>query len=188
MNILAIDVHYANKTDVDMDVSGMTVSASIAGVLFDAWTAATPKAIYHSHIDKVADYCSGEFYKRELPCILSLINTHALTPDYILIDGYVHFGTPEHAGLGMYVYHALDKRIPVIGVAKNAFKHLSQDSNVQLLRGTSKKPLYITAIGINQTEAVKNIATMHGQHRIPTLLKLADTACRHPKTNPNPLI
>jgi deoxyribonuclease V len=42
------------------------------------------------------------------------------------------------------------------------------------MRGKSKNPLYVTAVGIDQRLAASYIARMHGKYRIPTLLKTAD--------------
>jgi hypothetical protein len=38
--------------------------------------------------------------------------------------------------------------------------------------------LFVTAADINAEEAAKGVQTMHGLHRIPTLLKLVDSAAR----------
>jgi deoxyribonuclease V len=47
-----------------------------------------------------------------------------------------------------------------------------------LLRGDSIKPLFITCIGLELTEAKEYIAVMHGPHRVPVLLKTVDRICR----------
>ncbi|WP_299948707.1 hypothetical protein [uncultured Microbulbifer sp.] len=99
-----------------------------------------------------------------------------LTPDIIVIDGYVVLGQELKPGLGMRLYEALDKKIPIIGVAKTAFKDSNSESEV--FRGESKKPLYVTAVGIGDQIAKSYISSMHGKHRMPTLLKLVDRECR----------
>ena len=48
----------------------------------------------------------------------------------------------------------------------------------ELRRGTSRSPLYVTAAGMEATEAARHIAEMHGPHRVPTLLKRVDRLCR----------
>lgn len=45
---------------------------------------------------------------------------------------------------------------------------------LELQRGISRAPLYITAAGMDVTEAAQHIAEMHGPYRIPTLLKRVD--------------
>lgn len=161
--ILAVDVCY-NDSD-----------AVVAGVLFEEWTSGNSRADYISHVDEVQDYVPGQFYKRELPCILALIEEHHLQPYCIVIDGYVFLDGVNKPGLGYRLYEALDKRIAVIGVAKKPFAGIADDYAV--LRGDSQKPLYVTATS-DLSQAKKTIASMHGNHRIPTLLKRADQLCR----------
>jgi len=64
----------------------------------------------------------------------------------------------------------------VIGVAKTAFA--DNDVALPLLRGDSQKPLYVTSVGIDGAEARQAVARMHGEHRVPTLLRWVDQACR----------
>jgi deoxyribonuclease V len=118
------------------------------------------------------DYEPGMFKKRELPYLEALIaaartRTAIAT---ILIDGYVWLdeGRP---GLGGHLYAALDSTIPIIGVAKSRYHSANA---IDLVRGASASPLHITAAGIAAHAAAAFIGTMHGEHRIPTLLKLAD--------------
>jgi deoxyribonuclease V len=97
----------------------------------------------------------------------------------VVIDGYVWLGTDKSPGLGAHLFRALDEQIPVIGVAKSRFK----DSTYayKAFRGYSKRPLYITAAGIDPEVATKNISHMHGKFRIPTLLKKVDFLCQSSK-------
>jgi deoxyribonuclease V len=162
--ILAADVDYRDD------------EAVIAGVLFESWNAASCSAICKTKCINIAAYEPGKFFKRELPCILQLIEEHALQPDVIVIDGYVYLDGISKPGLGKYIYDALDRKVPVIGVAKNPFNQI--DSVFSILRGNSTKPLFVTCEGYNLEEAKRNIISMHGQYRIPTLLKLADSICR----------
>ncbi len=41
----------------------------------------------------------------------------------IIIDGYVWLEEPKIFGLGMYLYEALNRKYPIIGVAKSRFKN-----------------------------------------------------------------
>lgn len=93
-----------------------------------------------------------------------------------MVDGYVFLDGISQPGLGKYLYDALDKEIPVIGVAKRSFAKISDE--FALLRGDSQKALYITAAGIDQALAKEYIASMYGKHRNPSLLKKADQVCR----------
>jgi deoxyribonuclease V len=162
--ILAVDVDYREKE-----------TAKIAGILFDNWTNPKPKRVITSMIEEVAPYVSGQFYKRELPCILRLLQTLETLPEYIIVDGYV-FLDNQKMGLGAYLYEALDKKVAIIGVAKSAFRNISEECFVY--RGKSKKPLYVTAVGIDFQEAKSVIRKMHGDYRFPSLLKEVDRLCR----------
>lgn len=119
-------------------------------------------------------YIPGEFYKRELPCILKVIEKVNLAElEAIIIDGYVFIDNEKKFGLGGYLWESLNKKLPVIGVAKTSYMG-NKDTIVELLRGESKNPLYISSIGIELNKAVELIKSMHGEYRIPTLLKELD--------------
>ena len=161
MKFLAIDVDYRDD------------NAHIAGVLFSDW--GDNVKTFKSTMTGVEVYQSGEFYKRELPCILSLIKEHDLKPDCIFVDGYVTLNDSK-PGLGWHVYQALNEKVMVIGVAKNPRGESME--NLEVYRGDSKKPLYVTSQGIDLNKAKKIVEDMEGPYRIPKLIKLADTLCR----------
>ncbi|MCK5903018.1 MAG: hypothetical protein KAG28_07700 [Cocleimonas sp.] len=163
--MLAVDVQYHDNN-----------TAVVAGIGFETWDAAIPTQIYTTAIDHVAAYCSGQFYKRELPCLLALLKAHDLSPKTLIIDGYVYLDGRSKAGLGKYLYDALQGQSQVIGVAKKAFANI--DNQYQLFRGNSKKPLYISCVGESLDHAKQLIHDMHGDYRIPSLLKKADQVCR----------
>jgi deoxyribonuclease V len=48
----------------------------------------------------------------------------------------------------------------------------------EVIRGRSKVPLNVTAVGIDAAEAAECIRRMDGRHRIPTLLKRVDQLAR----------
>ena len=162
--ILAVDVHYQNGT------------ATVAAVVFDSWGTDQFENRYVSYIDQVEPYRPGQFYRRELPCILRILSEHGLAPDTIVIDGYVDLDGESRPGLGRYLYDALRHRVSIIGVAKKPFKDIGEQ--YRILRGCSKNPLYITAAGMPLAVAKKRILSMHGTHRIPTLLRLVDRYSR----------
>lgn len=91
----------------------------------------------------------------------------------IVIDGFVNLDDSGKLGLGGHLYEALNKAIPIIGVAKNDFIDLIHGKRL-VYRGTSAKPLYITAAGMELNVAADFIKSMHGDFRIPTLLKQLD--------------
>jgi deoxyribonuclease V len=161
--ILAFDTHYLNDT------------ATTACVCFEKWTDATANREFVEITNKVAPYEPGRFYKRELPCIVSLLKKHNLDPDLIIVDGYVWLDEAE-IGLGGHLYRELGEKIPVVGVAKTTFRDHAKVQKV--LRGQSQAPLYVSAIGIDLDKAAQRVETMDGNFRVPTLLKRVDQLCR----------
>lgn len=155
-----------------VDVSYRQDAAIVAGVLFSDWTAAEPLNDLVIPCMVPENYIPGHFYRRELPCIAALLEHILEKITCILIDGFVHLGRTEAPGLGIYLYEMLEEKVAVIGVAKTPFKDTPE--HCALLRGASKKPLYITSAGMNPAQAKFLIKSMHGRYRIPTLLKYAD--------------
>ncbi|WP_255412571.1 endonuclease V [Aquimarina aquimarini] len=161
--ILAFDTYY-------FDNKAKTVCIS-----FSSWADTQPIEIYSEIIEEIADYEPGAFYKRELPCIISLLKKINLKKiDLIIVDSFVFLDDFDKPGLGAYLFESLKSKTPIIGVAKSGF--YKNIKNVRhLLRGESKKPLYISAIGIDLDTAYHHIQSMHGNYRNPTLLQLLDT-------------
>lgn len=146
-------------------------------VLFEDWSDrdASKERVYERPQES-ADYIPGEFFRRELPCILAATKPFSSVLETLVIDGYVWLNEDGRKGLGALLYEAMGESIRVIGVAKNRF---ADSSAVEILRGASRKPLFITAAGTDPTEASEIIHGMHGEHRIPTLIKRADQISRH---------
>ena len=163
---LALDVYYG------------PTSARGAAIGFANTTDATPTfRVVEDFAGAPGAYEPGDFKKRELPYLLRLVESsraHTAQLTSILIDGYV-FLDEGHRGLGAHLYEALERRVPVIGVAKTRYRGAAA---IELLRGASKSPLHITAAGIEPTEAAAFVANLHGEHRIPTMLRLVDRASR----------
>ncbi|MFD2917098.1 endonuclease V [Psychroserpens luteus] len=160
---LALDVHY--KTNY----------AKSVGVTFLTKDDEVPQDIIIETLKDIEPYQPGEFYKRELPCLLQVIAKVDLNSiDAIIVDGHVYIDNAGNYGLGGYLYQALDDKIPIIGVAKRTF-HANKDTVIEVLRGTSNNPLHVSSIGIDLNTAAQFIKEMHGDHRHPTLLKTLDT-------------
>lgn len=119
------------------------------------------------------EYIPGQFYKRELPCILDALNRFENPYDTVVVDGYVWLG--DRKGLGAHLYEKLNEEIVVIGVAKSPF---SESTAAEVLRGKSERPIYVTAAGIDQSAAADLIRNMHGDYRMPTILKEVDRLSR----------
>ena len=162
--ILAVDVHYSHDI------------AIVGGVMFSDWAARQEDAVFRSILHNVGDYKPGEFYRRELPCILHLIKEHKIMPDMIVVDGFVYLDGFCSPGLGRHLYDSLAGHTPVIGVAKSKFSQAPDE--VKVFRGQSKKPLYVTSVGISLATAKSLVVSMHGCHRIPSLIKRADQVSR----------
>ncbi len=105
MKIAAVDVDYRD---------GHAVAACVT---FSAWGAAAPEQERTARVDGVAPYEPGAFYKRELPCLLAVLE--GVAADVVVVDGYVQLdgGRP---GLGAHLHAALAGPA-VVGVAKSAF-------------------------------------------------------------------
>ena len=154
-----------------VDVAYVDATAFAAGVRFDDWSDAAPAQEIVVRVENVEPYVPGQFYRRELPSILALVDAAPSRPSAIVIDGYVWLDD-HRPGLGARLHEALGGDVAVIGVAKTKFGNAS--SSVPLLRGTSTTPLFITAAGLPLDDTVAHIRSMHGPHRIPTLIKRAD--------------
>jgi hypothetical protein len=50
----------------------------------------------------------------------------------------------------------------------------------EVLRGKSKKPLYVTAMGMLLERAADRVRTMHGEFRMPHLLSELDRLTKTP--------
>lgn len=170
MLIAAVDVDYRDYDPVAVTA----VTAVAAGVWFRGWPASEAEAEAVATFREVAPYQPGEFYRRELPCLLGVL-ARGPAADMVVVDGYVWLG-PGRAGLGAHLHAALGGRTAVIGVAKTRFAGATDAVPVQ--RGLSRAPLYVTAEGVGTEDAARWVASMHGDHRIPSLLKRVDRLAR----------
>jgi deoxyribonuclease V len=155
---------------VDVDYRANNVVAACVG--FDAWTDATAALELVVASDAAAAaYEPGQFYLRELPHVLGVLAL-APAPDVIVVDGYVWLA-PERPGLGARLHDAVG--VPVVGVAKNPFVGAQA---IEVARGVSARPLYVTAVGLDAQVAADHVRDMHGEFRIPTLLRRVDQLAR----------
>lgn len=158
-------------------------------VAFRSWTDAQASEQIVQECGAASAYVPGQFYLRELPPILTILSALAAPPELVVIDGYVWLGADQQ-GLGARLHGALGERIVVVGVAKTEWRASLRSGEpasrraVSVRRGGSAKPLYVTAAGITAEEAAAYVATMHGAHRIPTLLKLVDRLVREAAKKP----
>jgi deoxyribonuclease V len=162
--IAAVDVHYAGDCGY------------AACLTFTDWAAREPEREYVRRQHPVLAYEPGEFWKRELPCLLTALRVLELTPQTIVIDGYVWLDGSARPGLGAHLYDALGRSVAVVGVAKTAFR--GSEHAARVLRHGSRRPLFVTAVGIALEAAAAGVGEMSGAHRIPDLLKRVDQLAR----------
>lgn len=158
-----------------LDVYYRDAGACAAGVAFRDWADASAFDERTVQIADVQPYEPGQFYRRELPCLLAVLRL--LPPvDSVIVDGYVWLGSASKPGLGAHLYEALNREVAVIGVAKTKFRGADQAREVS--RGSSKRPVFVTAAGMDSDLAAELVRTMHGDSRIPSLLARVDYLCR----------
>ena len=161
--IAGLDVYYRERT------------AYAAGVAFCNWPDANAVEEKVIQLADVHPYESGQFYRRELPCLMAVLQTLPKI-GVVIVDGYVWLDGAE-PGLGAHLYEALAGQAAVIGVAKTIFR--GADRVCQITRGGSRRPLFISAAGMPAERAAEHIRSMHGCNRIPALLARVDYLCRH---------
>ncbi|RIK80864.1 endonuclease V [candidate division KSB1 bacterium] len=118
--ILAVDVDYRDD------------NAVAAGVLFQNWEDREPVQELIAEILTVAEYEPGQFYKRELPCVLALLQQLEQLPEFIVIDGHVYLDGNQKPGFGKHLYDALEGKSIIIGVAKSRFKDTPAETEIFL--------------------------------------------------------
>ncbi len=150
-----------------------------AGIAAIRFTGLNPNIIlneYTQRFESPAPYESGQFYKRELPCILALLAQVQDPYDVIIIDGFVFLDDDGKPGLGKYLYDALTCKRPVIGIAKRAF--YSMGAHYAVYRGQSKQPLYVSCVAMSLAAARQAVLQMQGCHRLPDIVKRVDALSR----------
>ena len=169
MSVAFLDVHYEGGT------------AHAACVVAPSWEAEAPGSCYVSHIGAVQAYQPGSFYRRELPCLVSVLSLLPSLPEVLVVDGYAWLPPLAQPGLGARLYEALGRKTPVVGIAKTAFAEVHRCAAVvPVLRGASRKPLFVTAAGMDPRVAAGCVRRMAGRHRIPALLQITDRLSRNP--------
>jgi hypothetical protein len=193
MKKIAIDAYYIGDI------------CHVVGGIFNKWRDEHVSKFIYADIKVDSKYIPGEFYKRELPGILKLLEQVNLDEfDTIIIDGYVHLkelghisdggrfiSGPVKKGLGCHLRTALSsyymerkpkKRLNIVGIAKTLYGDNSEYG--QCYRGDSEKPLYITGLNLYRGKYGKLLCTfgliraikrMSGCYRIPTIIKEVDT-------------
>src|SRR5215472_130668 len=124
-------------------------------------------------VPKVPPYHQGEFYLRELPPLREVLRD-VTGLRLLLVDGYVDLDAQGRKGMGAHAHTAFG--VPVIGVAKTSFPTATHA--LQVLRGKSARPLFVTAAGMPLDDATELVRTMAGRFRIPDVMRRADALAR----------
>jgi deoxyribonuclease V len=158
----AVDVHYPTEGGARA-AAVLAADPSFAHVLAEL-TATVPE---------VPPYRQGEFYLRELPPLRAVLrNVDDLR--LLVVDGYVDLDALGRPGMGAHAHGVFG--VPVIGVAKTAFPTATHA--LQVLRGKSTRPLFITAAGMPVDAAADLVRNMAGRFRMPDVMRRADALAR----------
>jgi deoxyribonuclease V len=158
----AVDVHY-------LSTGGARAAAVVAADDAFAHVLTEHTAV----VSRAAPYRPGEFYLRELPplrAVLQDLSGLAL----LVVDGYADLDPAGRPGLGAHAHAEFG--IPVIGVAKSRFRIATHA--LPVLRGSSARPLFVTAAGMSAADAADLVRRMAGRYRLPDALRRADTLAR----------
>ena len=157
----AVDVHYPRT------------GARAAAVLAADPTFASVLAERTAELPQVPPYRPGEFYRRELPPLRAVLDNLSRL-GLLVVDGYADLDPSGRPGLGAHAHAAFG--IPVIGVAKTRFRTATHA--IPVMRGSSARPLFVTAAGIPAADAADLVRHMAGRYRLPDALRRADTLAR----------
>ena len=157
------------------DVQYAETSARAACVLAPDWADAVAASTVTAEVSPIAAYEPGAFYKRELPCLLAVLQK-AGPVQAVVVDGYVWLDDAGTPGLGAHLHEALGRGVPVVGIAKTSFKGSTMAAKLE--RPGSVKPLFVTAAGVPLSTALGWAQRLHGPFRRPTLLGAVDQLAR----------
>ncbi|MGH3404904.1 MAG: hypothetical protein ACRDRJ_20710 [Streptosporangiaceae bacterium] len=155
----AVDVHYLS-TGGARAAAVLAADAAFAHVLAERTAVAA----------RVPPYRPGEFYLRELPCA-------ARGPGRSERAGpascrRLRRPGPPAAGPAWARMPTAEFGIPVIGLAKSRFRTTIRAVPVQ--RGSSLRPLFVTASGMPAADAADLVRRMAGRYRLPDALRRAN--------------
>lgn len=158
----AVDVHY-------LSTGGARAAAVLAADAAFAHVLAERTAV----VPRVPAYRPGESYRRELPPLRAVLEgLRGL--GLLVVDWYADLDPAGRPGLGAHAHAEFG--IPVIGVAKSRFRTATHA--VPVVRGSSVRPLFVTAADMPAADAADPVRRMAGRYRLPDALRRADTLAR----------
>jgi deoxyribonuclease V len=158
----AVDVHYPRS-------GGARAAAVVAADAAFSQVLAERTAV----VSEVGPYRPGKFCRRELPPLRAVLAGVAGL-GLLVVDGYADLDPGGRPGLGAHAHAEFG--IPVIGVAKSAFRTATHA--IPVLRGSSARPVFVTAAGMPRAEAAGLVRLMTGRFRVPDALRRADKLAR----------
>lgn len=177
--ILLTDVFYEEEVN----------TAHIAAIAIDNWTSSTILKTWE--IDKSGidcEYIPGQFFKREMPCLIELWNTISEEEKSqittIIVDGFYDIWDGRH-GLGHHFHDWLiengyDKE--VVGIAKSPCRETNKFTLPVYRTEESKKSKCRSALWVNgsnmDNDYQAKVLSMHGEYRLPTMVKAVDKLSR----------
>jgi deoxyribonuclease V len=154
---------------------GYADDAAVVGCLGIAeFEDAVPVDEWVVEVSPVGPYVPGQFWMRELDPLLCGVGAAPIDLSVCVIDAYVDLGEDQTPGLGRILYERTG--IPVIGVAKSRYPGTPAECEVR--RGSSMRPLYVSAAGFDPDEAKGCVERMAGGGRVPTMIRRADLLSR----------
>lgn len=164
-------------------------SAHIAAIAIEDWSSDT--IIKSWEIDKQGidcEYIPGQFYKRELPCLIELWNNideqDKKQISTIIVDGFYNIWDGRH-GLGHHFYDWLCENgysVEVVGIAKSPCRETSEFTLPVFRTEESKKCKCRSALWVNgsnmENDYQSKVLSMDGKYRIPTMIKAVDKLSR----------
>ena len=121
----------------------------------------------------VARYRPGEFYRRELPLLCAVLD-EVRGLGLLVVNGYADLDSGGRPGLGAYAHAVFG--VAVKGVAKSRFRTATHA--VPVVRGSSGRPLFVTAAGMPAADAADLVRCMAGRYRLSDALRRADHVAR----------
>jgi deoxyribonuclease V len=158
----AADVYYPGSGGARA-AAVVAADAAFTHVLAE-YTALTPE---------VLPYRPGEFYLRELPPLRAVL--HGIPGLGLLVGRWLRRSRSTwQAGPGRARAH----RVLHPGDRRGQIRFRTATHAIAVRRGTSARPVFVTAAGMSRTHAAELIQNMAGRFRIPDALRRADTLAR----------